>query len=237
MLSRVALDRVLPNIRFQTLDGAHPPHIVLLMRFGWPVEPDEWDKPALVLHEFSEELENGIAVLRDLSRLAFIVRQVKLEERVEEVLDCTNRDHNQLDPDVLHSGHSTQVQVDYLVVLALRHLTVIVVLNQLSYLSCHLDRKIIEHHNNEKQKACLNDELPTLAAEKILILDLFYYNKRDAKADVESNADVDVNFQEINPALDALLEDKSCRRFHKIEQDQRPYHESEQLREHQHKQI
>ena len=86
----------------------------------------------------------------------------------------------------------------------------------MSYLSCHLDRKIIEHHNNEKQKACLNDELSTLAAEKILILDLFYYNKRDAKADVESNADVDVNFQEINPALDALLEDKSCRRFHKI---------------------
>ena len=118
MLSRVALDRVLPNIRLQTLDGAHPSHIVLLVRFGWPVEPDEWNEPALVLHEFGEELENGVAVLRDLSRLAFIVRQVELEERVEEVLDCTNCDHNQLDPDVLHSGHSTQVQVDYLVVLA-----------------------------------------------------------------------------------------------------------------------
>ena len=80
MLSRVALDRVLPNICLQTLDGAYSSHIVLLVRFGWPVEPDEWDEPALVLHEFGEELENGVAVLRDLSRLAFIVCQVKLEE-------------------------------------------------------------------------------------------------------------------------------------------------------------
>ena len=187
------------------------------MRFGWPVEPDEWDEPALVLHEFGEELENSVAVLRDLSRLAFIVRQVKLEERVEEVLDCTNRDHNQLDPDILHCGHSTQVQVDYLVVLALRHqLAVFVVLDQHIYLSRHLNRKIIEHHNNEKQEACLNDELLALAAEKILILDLFYYNKRDAKADIEKYADVDVNLQEINTALDALFEYKRCRRFHKI---------------------
>ena len=92
-------------------------------------------------------------------------------------------------------------------------------LNQFVDLSRHLNRKVMEHHNNKKQEACLNNELLALAAEKILIFDLFYQNKRDAEADVEYYADVDVNFQEIDTALDALLEYKCRRRFHKIQQD------------------
>ena len=95
----------------------------------------------------------------------------------------------------------------------------------------------MEHYNNEDQEACLNDELLTLAGEKILVLDLLNHNKRDAKAYVENHADVDVNFEEIYTALDALLDYKCCRRLHEIEQDERPYQKSEQLSEHQHNQI
>ena len=90
----------------------------------------------------------------------------------------------------------------------------------------------MEHYNNEDQEACLNDELLTLAGEKILVLDLLNHNKRDAKAYVENHADVDVNFEEIYTALDALLDYKCCRRLHEIEQDERPYQKSEQLSEH-----
>ena len=64
---RLYLDRILSKSG-ETLGRAHSSHIILLISLGRPIEPNERDEPALVLHELGEEFKNIVTFIGDFSR-------------------------------------------------------------------------------------------------------------------------------------------------------------------------
>ena len=93
----------------QLIDGPLAAPVLPLVRLGWPVEPDEWDEPGLVVRGAVDELDDVVRVEAHVMRVTVTVGEAPLYDGVGNGLKADHAHPDEQDPDVFQGRASTLI--------------------------------------------------------------------------------------------------------------------------------